>query len=71
MEVFPQARVPRDHDERRELLESIPKSKAILAPLDDVFFGEERIWPYFRKYVDAHPPEFFLDVPASDTRPDK
>jgi hypothetical protein len=66
MKVFPGARVPVDRDDRQSLLEAIPKArrKAIFKPLQEEFFGEERIWPYFQKYVDEHPSEFFADGSA-------
>ncbi len=63
LKVFPSARVPIDQEERQGILESIPKTrrKAIFQPLEEEFFGEERIWPYFQEYVDTHPSEFFSD----------
>ena len=32
-----------------------------LGPLDDRLYDERRLWPHFRRYVDAHPHEFFRD----------
>jgi hypothetical protein len=66
LKVFPGARVPVDQDDRQNILETIPKAcrKAIFKPLQEEFFDEKRIWPYFQKYVDEHPGEFFVDGPA-------
>ena len=62
--VYPGGRVPLDQEERQDVLDWIPKARrrAIFQPLEEEFFGEERIWPYFQEYVDTHPSEFFLDM---------
>lgn len=73
LKVFPGAHVPIDQEERQAILESIPKArrKAIFRPLQEEFFGEERIWPYFQKYVDTHPSEFFSDDLSTNPRTKK
>ena len=70
LKVFPSARVPIDQEERQDILESIPRAriKAIFQPLEEEFFEEERIWPYFQKYVDTHPSEFFSDDLSSQSK---
>jgi hypothetical protein len=64
LKVFPGAHVPVDEGEREALLDAIPKARrqAMFEPLEEVFSGEERIWPYFQRYIDTHPSEFFLDA---------
>jgi hypothetical protein len=61
LKVFPGERVPVDQEDRQTLLEAIPKArrKAFFKPLEEKFFGEERIWPNFQKYIETHPHEFF------------
>lgn len=31
-----------------------------IEPLNEQFYGEERLYPYFREYIARHPEEFFL-----------
>jgi len=64
LKAFPRSRVPVDMDERRALLESIPKNRrlAVFEPEEELFFNEEGIWPYFRQYVEKHESEFFSDA---------
>jgi hypothetical protein len=64
MKIFPGGRVPADGGEREALLEEIPKKrrKAFFKPFEEELFGEYRIYPFFEKYVDSHPSEFFVDA---------
>jgi hypothetical protein len=34
---------------------------ARLEALDQQVYDETRLWPYYRRYIDAHPAEFFRD----------
>jgi hypothetical protein len=69
LEFFPGRQVPVDQELRQELLEAVSKSRrnTFFEPLNEAFYGEERIWPYFQKYVDTHPSEFFVDAPVRPT----
>ena len=71
--VFPDASVPVDHAQRQDLLESIPQARRqeVFEPLEKEFFEEERFWPYFRKYVELHPNEFFVDASELSTPPER
>ena len=61
--IFPEGKVPIDREERANLMRAIPKGelKQVLEPLEDELFGEERLWPFFRKYIELHPQEFFVE----------
>jgi hypothetical protein len=63
LKIFPGGRAPVDEGERQSLLDEIPdeRRKAFFKPLEEELFGEHRLWPYFQKYVDMHPSEFFVD----------
>jgi hypothetical protein len=52
---------PRDEEARRAALERHPRDWVVdrLEPLDERLYDETRLWPHFRRYVDAHPSEFF------------
>jgi hypothetical protein len=45
------------------LLDKVPKQKRkrLFASCEEVLEGEERLWPFFRTYVESHPEEFFRD----------
>jgi len=59
---FPNGEVPLDSEERQEYLNKKEKEiKAFFEPLSDQIYGEERLFPYFRKYIESHPEEFFVD----------
>ena len=34
---------------------------AEIEPLNERLYGEEQLYPHFRRYVEAHPDEFFSD----------
>jgi len=63
IKIFPGGRPPLDQEDRQNLLEDIPEARrrAFFEPLEQDLYGEHRLWPYFQKYVDMHPNEFFLD----------
>lgn len=54
---------PATLDERRALLDAADRDEVVerLEPLDERLYDERRLWPHFRRYVDAHPHEFFRD----------
>jgi len=66
LKVFPGAHALVDEGEREALLEAIPRARrqTMFEPPEEVFSGEERIWPYFQRYIDSHASEFFLDASA-------
>lgn len=53
--------------ERRDLLAkaSTAVTNAFFEPLNKKLYGESRLWPLFRRYIDLHPEEFFSDVRES------
>jgi hypothetical protein len=63
LKIFPNSRAPVDWGDRQEILESISKArlKTFFKPLEEELYNEYRIWPYFHKYVDMHPNEFFVN----------
>jgi hypothetical protein len=61
-EFFPDGKVPLDRELRQSCLQKRKNDiKTFFDPLDDELFGEERLYPYFRKYIDSHPHDFFND----------
>ena len=61
--IFPDG-VPEDPDERQEVLESLPKelSEDRLDAISSRWYAQELSFePYLRKYIRAHPDEFFFD----------
>jgi GNAT superfamily N-acetyltransferase len=54
---------PTDLGARRSLLGARASEEMIarLEPLDRRLYDERRLWPYYRRYVAAHPAEFFRD----------
>lgn len=54
-------RPPEDLEVRRTLLEQRERSwlNKHIEPLNRQMYGEERLYPHFRAYVDQHPEEFF------------
>jgi len=63
LEIFPDGTVPEDQEERTDLVEAIPKQqrKRFFESLNERLYGEERLWPHFQRYIDAHPEEFFVN----------
>jgi hypothetical protein len=61
--IFPEGKVPIDREERANFMRTIPKGKLkqVLEPFEEELFGEERLWPFFRKYIELHPQEFFVE----------
>jgi hypothetical protein len=59
MSLFPEGIVPLDRDDRIRAVEKIPKDR--FEPMNGKLYGEERLWPIFRKYLKEHPEEFFKD----------
>jgi len=58
--------VPRDDEARQGLIYSLSgRATAALDSIDRKLYGgssvEERLYPYFKRYVDAHPQEFFQE----------
>ncbi len=64
---FPDGKVPIDWERRRDYLESkgfdsaVDQVKDFLAPLNEELYGEEKLYPYFKRYIESHNKEFFLD----------
>lgn len=60
---FPHGRVPVDRDARSNAVQAIidERGKKAFRDLDKQLFGERRLWPFFRSYVEAHPEDFFFD----------
>ncbi len=64
LRVFPDGDVPVDWETRRKMIDdSLSSNRKIFDLLDEQLYQgssvEERLYPYFRTYVDAHPAEFF------------
>ena len=60
---FPASVQIEDQQSRRNYLAGVSASarSAFFDPLDQEFYAdsEPKLWPFFRKYVDQHPDEFF------------
>ena len=63
LSIFPSGQVPLRQSYRIRVLESIPKQTRmeLFKSLEEQLLGEDRLWPFFRNYVAAHPAEFFID----------
>jgi hypothetical protein len=60
--AFPRGNVPFDWIERQRFLDNRrDEIKALFDPLNDKLYGEERLYPYFHKYISAHPADFFIE----------
>ena len=61
--LFPGAQVPVDGEERAKAIQGITRERGrrVFEEMDDQLFGEDRLWPFFRRYVEKHPEEFFMD----------
>ena len=48
---------------RRAVLDAHPRAwvNEQVEPLDERLYDETRLWPCYRRYIDAHPAEFFRD----------
>jgi len=59
---FPNGNVSLDTLTRRKLLD-IPTDQldAYFEPLDEQLYGEERLYLFFKHYIDLHPEEFFIN----------
>ena len=66
LSFFGPVRVTPDQAARSARLSSLPRPErdAFFDPLDEKLFGETRLWPIFKLYVDKHPEEFFNDMQA-------
>jgi hypothetical protein len=59
---FPNGKVPINWKKRQKYLRKRQKEiEAYFEPLNEQIYGEEKIYPYFRKYIDSHPQEFFTN----------
>jgi hypothetical protein len=59
---FPDSKVPSDWIERQKYIDNRKDEiKSFFEPLNDVIYGEERLYPYFHKYVETHPKDFFIE----------
>jgi hypothetical protein len=60
---FSSARSTPDQTVRREFLSARSRSevKAFFEPLNEKLYGESKLWPLFKRYIDQHPQEFFND----------
>jgi hypothetical protein len=62
-DFFPRGKVPADWRKRQKYLAKREKKLAtFFEPLNDQIYGEERLYPYYRKYIDAHHNEFFIEI---------
>lgn len=67
LSFFPDGKVQIDWEKRRDYLESkgfgsaIDQVKEFFTPINDDLYGEEKLYPYFKKYIETHKKEFFLD----------
>lgn len=61
--LFPDMPSPASLDERRALLDrhELEWWAEQLAPFDARLAEETALWPHFRRYLEAHPAEFFRD----------
>jgi hypothetical protein len=69
---FPNSQVPLDWVERQRYLLSkgynlsrgshqVDQAKAFFEPINEQLYGEEKLFPYYKKYIEAHSEEFFLN----------
>ncbi|WP_284349076.1 DMP19 family protein [Roseisolibacter agri] len=56
-------RPPDAREARRAVLgdRASEQARERLAPLDEQLYDETRLWPYYRRYIAAHPAEFFRE----------
>ena len=56
-------RPPRDLEKRRAIIASKNRQwlDKVIEPLNERLYNEERLWPYWRRYLKAHESEFFSD----------
>jgi len=64
LRLFPKGDVPVDSEIRRNLINGLLSSnRKIFGKLDEQIFQnasvEEQLYPYFKKYINEHPAEFF------------
>ena len=54
---------PGDLQSRRPVVESKDRQwlVEVIEPLNEQLYGERRLWPYWKNYVDSHGAEFFVD----------
>ena len=54
---------PAELDERRRAIEARGRDwlREHVQPLNEALYGERRLWPLYRAYIEAHPEEFFRD----------
>lgn len=54
---------PHTLETRRSILDKLSREweESNLYPLDQQLYDETRLYPYFRRYIEAHPDEFFRD----------
>lgn len=54
---------PVDSAERRRMIEERDRDwlREHVDPLSERLYGERRLWPLYRAYIDRHPEEFFRD----------
>ncbi|MEW6620622.1 MAG: DUF4375 domain-containing protein [bacterium] len=59
---FPDGKVPLDRNIRQKFLD-IPEDQleAYFEPLNEQLYGEEQLYPFFKRYIELHPEEFFID----------
>jgi len=56
-------KVPKDWGKRQRYLAKREKKQvSFFEPLNDQIYGEERLYPYFKKYIHSHQNEFFVGI---------
>ena len=60
---FDSASTTPDHATRRRILAARTRAEkdAFFEPLNEQLYGETKLWPLFRRYLDEHLEEFFVD----------
>ena len=64
---FPNGKVPIDWEKREDYLESkgydskVDQVKEFYSSLNDELYGEEKLYPYFKKYIETHGKDFFIE----------
>jgi len=66
--LFPGGKAPIDQARRIRAMKAIPNRNDVFHRLDEQLEDERRLWPFFRRYVEKHPEEFFKDDDMGSTK---
>ena len=59
---FPKGKVPLKLEKRRKFLQKNEMNlDDYFEPLNDEIYGEENLYPYFKKYIENNPDEFYIN----------